>query len=118
MRVQEDGDSVVLLSEHERSEVGMQWRLSDYPATRHLIATGQPGQVVAGDPLGDPAELEELERMGLGAMLIVPTPLGALEPALVEIYRGRPQAFSRAEVERARVVVMQIGAALARLRAR
>ncbi|MEA2310629.1 MAG: diguanylate cyclase, partial [Solirubrobacteraceae bacterium] len=115
MRVHEDGNSVSLVSEHASEAVAADWRLSDFPATAHLIATGQAGQVVAGDAQGDPAELAELERMEMGAMLIVPTPLGAVEPALVEVYRTRPQAFSRAEVERARVVVMQIGAVLGRL---
>jgi hypothetical protein len=33
----------------------------------------------------------------------------------VEIYRVRPQAFSRAEIDRARVVALQLRAVLGRL---
>ena len=55
--------------------------------------------------------------MGMGAMLIIPAPLGAAGRALVEIYRVRPQAFSRAEIDRAKVVALQLRAVLARLSA-
>ena len=55
--------------------------------------------------------------MGMGAMLIIPAPLGASGRALVEIYRVRPQAFSRAEIDRARVVALQLRAVLTRLAA-
>lgn len=115
MRIRPDGETVDVVSQHDIDEVGETWRLSDFPATRHLIETGQVGQVVAGDPYGHPAELVELERMGMGAMLIIPAPLGAAGQALVEIYRVRPQAFSRAEIDRARVVALQLRAVLTRL---
>jgi diguanylate cyclase (GGDEF)-like protein len=118
LAVSADGELVELLSEHAADAVGSSWRLSDFPATAHLIATGRLGQVVAGDPEGDPAELEELERLGMGAMLIIPTPIGGAGRALIEVYRMRPQAFSRAEIERARVVALQIRAVLTRLAGR
>jgi diguanylate cyclase (GGDEF)-like protein len=115
MKIRADDETVDIVSEHDVDEVGETWKLSEFPATRHLIDTGRVGQVVAGDPHGDPAELAELERMGMGAMLIIPAPLGAAGRALVEIYRVRPQAFSRAEIDRARVVALQLRAVLTRL---
>ena len=115
MKIRPDGETVDVVSQHDVDEVGETWRLSDFPATRHLIETGQVGQVIAGDPYGHPAELVELERMGMGAMLIIPAPLGTAGQALVEIYRVRPQAFSRAEIDRARVVALQLRAVLTRL---
>jgi diguanylate cyclase (GGDEF)-like protein len=118
MRVNEDGALVELLSANPNFAPGSTWPLSEFPATKHLLATGQPGQVVEGDELGDPAELEELRSLGMGAMLMVPMPLGRDRMALVEIYRRRPQAFSRAEIERARVMTLQLRAVLARLAAR
>ena len=89
--------------------------LDDFPATANLVATGRVGQVVAGDPLGDPAELAELERLNIGAMLMVPVELGRGRRALMEVYRVRPQAYSRAQIERARVVALQLGAVISRL---
>jgi hypothetical protein len=106
---------VELLSAHPDNQPGQQWQLDDFPATAHLVATGQTGQVVAGDPLGDPAELAELARLQIGAMLMVPVELGRGRRALMEVYRVRPQAFSRAQIERARVVALQLGAVIARL---
>jgi hypothetical protein len=53
--------------------------------------------------------------MGMGAMLIIPAPLGSAGGAIVEIYRVRAQAFSRAEIDRARVVALQLRAVLTRL---
>ena len=115
MRIRPDGETVDLVSQHDIDEVGETWQLSDFPATRHLIESGEVGQAVAGDPHGDAAELAELDRMGMGAMLIIPAPLGAAGRALVEIYRVRPQAFSRAEIERAQVVALQLGSVIARV---
>ncbi len=106
---------VELLSAHPGNRPGESWLLEDFPATAHLVATGRTGQVVAGDPHGDPAELAELERLGIGAMLMVPLELGRGKRALMEVYRVRPQAFSRAQIERARVVALQLGAVIARL---
>ena len=117
MRIRPDGETVDVVSQHDVDEVGETWRLSEFPATKHLIDTGHVGQAVAGDPDGHPAELDELERMGMGAMLIIPAPLGAAGQALVEIYRVRRQAFSRAEIDRARVVALQLRAVLTRLSA-
>ena len=117
MKIRPDGETVDVVSQHDVDEVGESWRLSEFPATKHLIDTGQVGQAVAGDPHGDPAELAELDRMGMGAMLMIPAPLGAAGRAIVEIYRVRPQAFSRAEIDRARVVALQLRAVLARLSA-
>ena len=115
MKIRPDGETVDLVSQHDIQEVGETWRLSEFPATKHLIDTGQVGQVVAGDAQGDAAELAELDRMGMGAMLIIPAPLDSAGGAIVEIYRVRPQAFSRAEIDRARVVALQLRAVLSRL---
>ena len=46
---------------------------------------------------------------------MVPVRVGAGQRALVEVYRAHPQAFTSAEVDRARVVAQQFGPVLARL---
>jgi hypothetical protein len=74
--------------------------------------------VIAGDPLGDPHELAELAELGYGSMLMVPIQLDSGHAALMEVYRVRPQAYSRAEIERARVVALQLRAVLARVTVR
>jgi hypothetical protein len=72
---------------------------------------------VVGDPESDPTEVAELLRLGYGAVLMVPVRVGGGQRALVEVYRTHPQAFTGAEVNRARVVAQQFGPVLARLAA-
>jgi hypothetical protein len=116
MRVLGDPAALVeLLSAHPENAPGETWPLADFPATAHVIATSRIGQVVAGDRLGDPNELAELARLGIGTMLLVPLDLGRGRRALMEVYRVRPQAFSRAEIERAQVVALQLGSVIARV---
>ena len=75
---------------------GGPWRVDDRAA--------EAGEVAA-----------ELERLGYGAVLMVPVRVGSGQRALVEVYREHPQAFTSAEVDRARVVAQQFGPVLARL---
>jgi len=107
-------DFLELLSDNVDSP-GERWSLSDYPATERLLATNTPGQVIVGDNESDPTEVAELERLGYGAVLMVPVRVGSGGRALVEVYREHPQAFTSAEVDRARVVAQQFGPVLARL---
>ena len=107
-------DCLELLSDNVDSP-GDRWSLTEFPATERLLAEHTPGQVIVGDRDGDPIEIAELERLGYGAVLMVPVRVGSGQRALVEVYREHPQAFTSAEVERARVVAQQFGPALARL---
>jgi diguanylate cyclase (GGDEF)-like protein len=97
---------------------GERWDLGNYPATIRLLETRSPGQVVVGDTFSDPAEVDELVRLGYGALLMVPVRVGGGRQALVEVYRVHPQAFTNAEVDRARVVAQQFVPVLARLASR
>ena len=107
-------DELELLSD-SKDAPGQRWSLTDFPATTRLLDAHVPGQVVAGDPESDPDEIAELERLGYGAMLMVPVRVSRRQRALVEVYRIHPQAFTSAEVDRARVVAQQFGPVLARL---
>ena len=115
MGVDREADELVLLSAHNVNAFGSRWPLADYPATRYVIDHRVPGQVVVGDEAGDPAELEELAALGMAAVLIVPVVHGGRDCAVLEVYRERPQAFTAREVDRARVLAQQFGAALDRL---
>jgi EAL domain-containing protein (putative c-di-GMP-specific phosphodiesterase class I) len=108
------GDVLELLSDNKDTP-GERWNLSDFPATTRLLDEHMPGQVVVGDPESDPDEIAELERLGYGALLMVPVRVGGGQRALVEVYRIHPQAFTSAEIDRARVVAQQFGPVLARL---
>ncbi|HET8759082.1 MAG TPA: EAL domain-containing protein [Solirubrobacteraceae bacterium] len=107
-------DCLELLSDNVDAP-GERWALADFPATARLLEEHSPGQIVVGDSESDPTELAELERLGYGAVLMVPVRVGSGQRALVEVYREHPQAFTSAEIDRARVVAQQFGPVLARL---
>jgi hypothetical protein len=107
-------DCLELLSDNVDTP-GERWALTAFPATGRLLDEHTPGQVVIGDSASDPIEVAELERLGYGAVLMVPVRVGTNQRALVEVYREHPQAFTSAEVDRARVVAQQFGPVLARL---
>ena len=94
---------------------GQRWHLADYPATRELLNARVPGQIVVGDPESDPDEVKEMQRLGHSAMLMVPMTVGGGGLALMEVYRRHSQAFTSAEIDRARVVALQFAAVLGRL---
>jgi EAL domain-containing protein (putative c-di-GMP-specific phosphodiesterase class I) len=117
LRYDEPADRLVLVTAHQRFNRGDAWPLDHFPATRYVIDHGTPGQIVAGDPGADPAELGELERTGMATMLIVPVVLGGRTLAVLELYRAVPMAFTTREIDRARVMAHQFAAALDRLTA-
>jgi hypothetical protein len=102
------------LTDEDRAR-GQRWHLAEYPATQGLLDARTPGQIVVGDPESDPREVAELQRLGHNAMLMVPMTLGEGRQALMEVYRCRSQAFTSAEIDRARVVALQFAAVLSRL---
>jgi diguanylate cyclase (GGDEF)-like protein len=115
MRIDRETDELVLVSNNDANVVGSRWALDDFPATRYVLDHRLPGQVVAGDEAGDPAELAELAALGFGAVVIVPVVFGGRELAVLEVYRVRAQAFTARELDRARVLAQQFAAAIERL---
>ena len=106
-----------LLADQGRYAAGASWRIADYPATSHVVNARTPGQVVLGDPAGDPAVLAELAAAGWASLLMVPIVARDRDLALMAVYRNYPQAYTCAQVDRARVVAQQLGAAIDRLSA-
>ena len=109
---------LVTVSDHEWSAEGERWQLDDYPTTAHVVAEQAIGQVIAGDPAGDPAELAVLETAGMRAVLLMPLVFGGATIALLEIYRRAPQAWTNTQVDLARVLANHIAASLARVTSR
>jgi len=106
---------LVTVSDHDWSAEGERWQLDEYPTTAHVVAEQAIGQVIAGDPAGDPAELAVLETAGMRAVLLMPLVIGGATIALLEIYRRAPQAWTNTQVDLARVLANHIAASLARV---
>jgi hypothetical protein len=109
-----DDDMLLQISDEEQGQ-GRRWHLDEYPATRELLDARVPGQIVVGDAASDPDEVAELQRLGYNTLLMVPMAVGGGRRALMEVYRRYSQAFTSAEVDRARVVALQFAAVLGRL---
>ena len=83
-----------------------------------MVAEQAIGQVIAGDPAGDPAELAVLETAGMRAVLLMPLVFSGATIALLEIYRRAPQAWTNTQVDLARVLANHIAASLSRVTSR
>lgn len=108
-----DGEVLEQISD-ECGEAGTRWPIADFPASRYVLEAGVCGQIIAGDAAGDQSELQELARMGFATALLVPVTYGNTPRAMLEVYRVRAQAFTTREIDRARVLAQQFGAALDR----
>jgi diguanylate cyclase (GGDEF)-like protein len=106
---------LITVSDHDWSPEGERWALDDYPTTAHVVTDQVIGQVIAGDPAGDAAELEVLETAGMSAVLLMPLVFEGATIALLEIYRCAPQAWTNTQVDRARVLANDIAAGMARV---
>jgi GAF domain-containing protein len=100
------------ISRHGWSKPGERYYLRDYPATDYVLRTRTAGQVVAGDPASDPAEVSLLEQSGMQAVLMVPLVFGGRDVGLLELYRRVALPWSNGEVERAQLLAHQLGAVI------
>jgi diguanylate cyclase (GGDEF)-like protein len=100
------------ISRHGWSKPGERYYLRDYPATDYVLRTRTAGQVVAGDPASDPAEVSLLEQSGMQAVLMVPLVFGGSDVGLLELYRRVALPWSNGEVERAQLLAHQLGAVI------
>jgi hypothetical protein len=106
----------------ERSEIhtlgnggaptGERFGLSRLPMTRRVLETRVPAQVLAGDPTGDRAEIELLERLGHRSILMVPVVSRGATVGLLEVYAREERPWSRTAVNRARIISYPLGSAL------
>jgi diguanylate cyclase (GGDEF)-like protein len=111
-RVVPGGGCVEDISRHGWSRPGERYHLHDYPATEYVLRTRTAGQVVAGDPASDPAEVALLEESGMQAVLLVPLVFGGRDVGLLELYRRLPMPWNSGEIERAQLLAHQLGAVI------
>jgi hypothetical protein len=91
------GDLLVELAHHERSgrELPLElYLVSDYPLTREVLEQGEPRSAARGDPQADAAETALLERLGYGALLMLPLRALGRSWGLVELYAPSGDGFA------------------------
>jgi GAF domain-containing protein len=104
---------VETLTDHDGLATGERYSYDDYPTTEHVIKDQVVGQMVAGDPSSDPAELRLLGELGFAALLMVPVVARGSTVGLLEVSRRTGRPWTSAETEHARLVAQCLATAIA-----
>jgi diguanylate cyclase (GGDEF)-like protein len=88
------------------------FELSDYPLSAAVLRDQIPIQTVAGDPESDPHEVTLLLNLGERSVLMVPVVSRGQSIGIIEAYRRDERAWTRAEVNRARVIANQFASVI------
>ncbi len=84
------------------ADVGVEYRLDDYPVTARVLQEQVPVIVRKDDPLADPAEVAYLEEMGQRVNLMVPLTVGDRAIGFLSIHhRESSRLFTSEEITRA-----------------
>jgi diguanylate cyclase (GGDEF)-like protein len=100
-----DRDCLVMLVEHLQGadeiteEGGQVYRLSDFPATRHVLTAQQPLQIRVSNPEDDPAERKLLESRGQNALLMLPLVTRGETIGLMEVIDVVDREFDEHDVD-------------------
>ena len=86
--------------------------IDDFPLSARVLREQQSVQVVVGDPDADPNEVDLLLSYGERSMLMVPVVGRGQSLGIVEAYRGDERPWTRAEINRARVIANQFASVI------
>ncbi len=92
---------------------GTAYALSDFPATRAVLETHRPVNVVVSDPRADPAELAYMRRVGTASLLMLPLIAGDEVIGLVEVDESTEErVFTPAEIHLCQALASQAATAI------
>jgi GAF domain-containing protein len=111
-RVLAEERAVETVSDGVEFPVGERFGYDDYPTTEHVAVAQVIGQLIAGDPAADAAEVRLLGELGFGALLMAPIVFRGVTVGLLELFRHAAQPWTGAEIDQARVLAHQLGAAI------
>jgi diguanylate cyclase (GGDEF)-like protein len=81
--------------------------IAEFPLTARVLRTQRAVQVMVGDPEADEDEVGLLLRFGYGSVLIVPVVVAGESIGAIEAYCRGERPWSRAEINRARIISNQ-----------
>jgi diguanylate cyclase (GGDEF)-like protein len=113
-RVLPDDRCVETLHSDEWVRTGERFSYDDYPTTEHVITAQVVGQLIAGDPAGDRAELALLAELRMGAVLMAPIVGRGETVGLLEIYRATARPWTAAAIDHARLLAHSLSGAVQR----
>jgi diguanylate cyclase (GGDEF)-like protein len=86
--------------------------LSHYPLTARVLLEREAVQVLVGDPSSNFEEIELMLSLGHRSMLMVPVVHRGESLGLVEAYSNEERAWTRAEINRARIISNQFASTI------
>jgi diguanylate cyclase (GGDEF)-like protein len=113
-----DRDCLVMLVEHLQGndeiteEGGQVYRLSDFPATRHVLVEQAPVQIRVSNQDDDPAERELLESRGHKALLMLPLIARGETVGMMEVIDEEDREFERHDVDFCQALCDVVGVAV------
>jgi EAL domain-containing protein (putative c-di-GMP-specific phosphodiesterase class I) len=110
-----DGPELVVVGAGGPDRLEDRYVVAEYPATERLLREQDSAQVLASDPEADRDEVAVLRKLGYASVLMLPICCGGRTIGLFEAYGRRERPWSRFEIGRARIIALQLGAALERI---
>ena len=110
-----DGPDLVEIGSSGPITFGERYRIADFPATVRVLRTLDATQIFEGDPDADRAEVELLREQNFRSLLMLPITCGPETLGLFEAFSHVRRPWSRFELSRARILCLQLGAALERI---
>jgi diguanylate cyclase (GGDEF)-like protein len=107
-----DDGTLETLAENGESVGETVFAIDHYPLSARVLREQEAVQVVVGDPDADPDEVELLLTLGERSLLMVPVVCRGDSLGIVEAYRSDGRAWTRAEINRARVVANQFASVI------
>jgi diguanylate cyclase (GGDEF)-like protein len=113
-----DRDCLVMLVEHLKETVeitedgGQIYRLSDFPATRHVLTAQEPVQIRVSKEDDDPAERELLESRGQKTLLMLPLLAQGETIGMMEVIDVEDREFDRHDVDFCQALCDVVGVAV------
>lgn len=107
--------TVELLVENGQGTGETVFDVDEYPLTAQVLREQRAVQVIVDDPEADRQEVGLLEELGARSLLMLPVVARAETLGLIEAYREEERAWSRVEINRARVIANQFAAVIGNL---
>ncbi|HVL94782.1 MAG TPA: EAL domain-containing protein [Solirubrobacteraceae bacterium] len=110
-----DGGELVVVGAGGPDRLDDRYVIEHYPETARLLREQDTSQVLVSDPDAEPSEIEVLRKVGYRSLLMLPVSCAGRAIGLFEAYRRDEMPWSRFEIGRARIIALQLGAALERI---
>ena len=113
--VEEASGDLIMIGARGPDHFDNRYHIVDYPQTERILREQETAQVLRSDPAADGQEISVLDRLAMRSVLILPIVCAGRSIGLLEAYSAQERPWSRFEIGRARIIALQLGAAMDRI---